>query len=158
MADKWGGRCPLSRGPVFVTSTRSDPPFEDVICQHHINLVQRLYWHWTFGMPITSFVPSVRPIYWLKHGHHLPCDQSPISPPATTRQAGQAGRSFADTMWEFSRVCGTFFKERRRWHDNQIPERHREAHCARHSNRDLILDPMVGREPLRMYAKNWIGS
>lgn len=135
-------------GPVFVTfNEKWIPLFEDVIRQHHINLVQRLYWHWTFGQAQSRrYVPSVRPIYWLNADTFYPdAIKIPSARAAKYKdKRAKPGGRLPDTMWEYSRVCGTF-KERRRWHDNQIPEKLVRRIILGHSKPgDLVMDPMVG--------------
>ncbi len=140
--------CRLSRGPVFLTfNERWIPLVEDVIRQQNINLVQRLWWRWTFGQNQSRrYVPSLRPLYWLHDDTIYP---GPIKVPSARaakykdKRAKPGGR-LPDNVWEFSRVCGTF-KERRRWHDNQIPEKLVRRIVLGHSSADdIVLDPFIG--------------
>lgn len=140
--------CEVCKGPVFVThNERWIPTVEEAIRSHGLVLVQRLWWHWTFGQHhARRYTPSLRPVYWLNDDTIYP---DPIKVPSARqtkykdKRAKKGGR-LPDNVWEFSRVCGTF-RERRSWHDNQIPERLVRRVILGHSlPEQTVLDPFIG--------------
>ena len=59
--------CEISNGPVFLSfSMKWIHTVECIIAASKIDLIQRLYWRYTFGQANkTRYTPSIRPIYWL---------------------------------------------------------------------------------------------
>lgn len=140
--------CCLTSGPVFYTfADKWIPIVEDGIRRNSLKLVQRLWWRWTFGQHnARRYTPSVRPIYWLNSDIVYPDAIRVPSARAAKygdKRADPRGR-MPDNVWDFSRVCGTF-RERRKWHKCQLPEKLVDRIILGHSKPgDRVLDPFIG--------------
>lgn len=151
--------CSFTSGPVFWTFNECwTYAVEQTIRKHDLKLIQRCYWHFTFGQNNKArYTPSVRPVYWLNSNRVYPDE---IKVPSARQSVygdkrAKAGGRMPDNLqpveidpedpeWKFSRVCGTF-KEKRRWHVCQMPEALLERVIRGHSRAgDTILDPFVG--------------
>ena len=140
--------CYITNGPVFVSfAEKYIPEIEQIICDCHINLVQRLYWFYTFGQANKKrYTPSLRPVYWLNKDIIYP--ENIKIPSARQEKYGDKRASkngkLPNNVWEFSRVCGTF-KERRKFHPTQHPEALLERIILGHSRpEETVLDPFIG--------------
>lgn len=157
--------CELTDGPVFISFAPNwTYEIEDAIYKNKIKLIQRLYWHWTFGQNRKDrYVPSLRPIYWLNKGTIYPDN---IKVPSARQikygdKRAKAGGRLPDNVWNFNRVCGTF-KEKRKWHITQHPEALIKRIILGHSKEgDLVFDPFVGSGTTAYQAyennRNFIG-
>lgn len=140
--------CVVTSGPVFISiAERWVGEMEYIIKNNDLKLVQRIYWHYTFGQANkTRYTPSIRPIYWLNNGIiydkkiRIPSDRILKY---GDKRANPLGK-LPDNLWEYSRVCGTF-KERRKFHPTQHPESLIERIILGHSQEeDTVLDPFMG--------------
>lgn len=140
--------CHVTSGPVFISvAERWIGEMESIISKNNISLIQRIYWHYTFGQANKKrYTPSIRPIYWLNNG--IIYDEK-IKVPSmrmikyNDKRANPFGK-LPDNMWEYSRICGTF-REKRKWHCTQHPEALMERIILGHSKEgETILDPFLG--------------
>lgn len=146
---RWLAKCCLmTGGPVFYCfNERYIPDVEDAIREHNLNLIQRCWWRFSFGQHNSRrYTPVLRPCYWLNNRQIFP-EQVRV-PSARQEKYGDAraaeGGRVPECVWDFSRICGTF-KERRKWHKCQIPERLMRQIILGHSRPgDVIYDPFVG--------------
>ena len=135
-------------GPIFFTIAMKWLPDMELACRDlGIKVVQRIFWHYTFGQNLkTKYAPCLRPIYWLKDGRIFP---EPISVPSARQtkyhdQRANPGGKLPECLWEFPRVCGTF-KARRRWHPTQFPIALLERIILGHSTQGMtVLDGFIG--------------
>jgi DNA modification methylase len=143
----------------FIFNERWISEVEAVIRKLHIKIVQRCWWYWTFGQNNTSrYTPCMRPIYWLNNDTIYP-DQIRVPSKRQVlykdKRANPKGR-LPDTfwghgddygmlsVWNESRVCGTY-RERIRWHDNQVNREIYRRIIRGHSKPgDTVLDPFIG--------------
>jgi DNA modification methylase len=138
----------LTSGPVWITfNEKWIGTIENILSSCNIRLIQRCWWHWTFGQACkTRYTPSIRPIYWLNN-NTIFSSQIRIPSARQTKyndKRAKSGGKLPDNVWEFSRVCGTF-NERRRWHVCQIPEGLMERVILGHTLPGAtILDPFIG--------------
>jgi len=140
--------CLITNGPVFVSlAEKYIPEIEQIIWSNRINLIQRLYWFYTFGQANKKrYTPCLRPIYWLNKDIIYP--ESIKIPSArqikyNDKRAAPDGR-LPNNVWEFSRICGTF-KQRRKWHPTQFNESLIERIVLGHSKEgEIVLDPFLG--------------
>lgn len=149
--------CRITDGPVFWTfNERWIPDVEAALRTLKIPLIQRIYWHFTFGQSQKlKYTPSTRPLYWLNNDRIFP---DAVKIPSARQEKyhdlrAKAGGKLPNNVWEFempadlwtiSRVCGTF-KERRAWHKCQLPEALVERIVKGHSALGArVLDPFVG--------------
>lgn len=140
--------CTMCDGPVFISfATKWTPIIENLVSEEEVNLIQRLYWRYTFGQSNkTRYTPSIRPIYWLNRDIIYP--ENIKVPSARQEKYGDkraaTGGKMPDNVWDFPRICGTF-KEKRKFHCTQHPEALLERIILGHSKvGDSILDPFVG--------------
>jgi len=140
--------CDLTVGPVFISFSQKYTYFiEQIVINNNIPLIQRIYWHFTFGQANKKrYTPSLRPIYWLNNNIIY---EDKIKVPSQRiikygdKRANPLGK-LPDNLWEFSRICGTF-SEKRKWHKNQFPEKLMERIILGHSKEnDVICDGFVG--------------
>ena len=140
--------CSLTYGPVFVSfAEKWIGLVEQIIREEDIQLVQRLWWTYSFGQAHQKrYSPCVRPIYWLNDPTIYP-DNIKI---ASARQKiyndkrAAKGGKMPSNVWDFSRVCGTF-KEKRKWHVTQHPEALMKRIVLGHSlPHDTVLDSFIG--------------
>jgi site-specific DNA-methyltransferase (adenine-specific) len=140
--------CLATSGPVFISFSQKYTYFiEQIIVNNNIPLIQRIYWHFTFGQANKKrYTPSLRPIYWLNSNIIY---EDKIKVPSqriikyNDKRANPLGK-LPDNLWEFSRVCGTF-KQKRKFHKNQFPEKLMERIILGHSKEnDTILDGFLG--------------
>ena len=149
LLDQWlCSACYITDGPVFISfSNKWTRQVENIIYQHHIPLIQRIYWRYTFGQANKKrYAPSLRPIYWLNkdiiydNEIRIPSDRMIKY---GDKRANPLGK-LPDNVWDFSRICGTF-KERRKFHPTQHPEALIERIVLGHSKPgESVLDPFVG--------------
>lgn len=140
--------CRITPGPVFICfNERHIPVVEATIKQHDLRIIQRCWWYYRFGQAnCKRYAPCVRPIYWLNADTIYP---DAIKVPSDRQtiygdKRAKGGGKMPANVWEFSRVCGTF-KEKRKWHQCQIPEALVSRVILGHSKPgDLVLDPFVG--------------
>jgi site-specific DNA-methyltransferase (adenine-specific) len=112
-----------------------------------IRMVQRIFWHFSFGQNSkTKYTSCLRPFYWLKDARIFP--QAIKIPSArqtkyNDRRAKEGGK-LPENMWDFSRVCGTH-GERRKFHPNQFPIALLERIVLGHSVAGMtVLDGFAG--------------
>jgi site-specific DNA-methyltransferase (adenine-specific) len=140
--------CKITNGPVFFSFAEQWIPYvEHIISANNILLVQRLYWHYTFGQNNKKrYSPCMRPIYWLNDNTIYP-DAIKIPSARQTKykdKRAKSGGKMPSNIWEFPRVCGTF-KEKRKWHCTQHPEALIKRIIAGHSlPGDTVLSPFIG--------------
>jgi len=135
-------------GPIFFSFAQNwTPDVEIAIRDLGIKVIQRIFWHYTFGQNLkTKYAPCLRPIYWLKDGRIFP---EPISVPSARQtkygdKRANPGGKLPECLWEFPRVCGTF-KARRRWHPTQFPVALLERIILGHSTQGMtVLDGFIG--------------
>jgi site-specific DNA-methyltransferase (adenine-specific) len=141
--------CEITNGPVFFSvAEKWINEIEHILAFGHIKLIQRIWWHYTFGQAQKlRYTPCVRPIYWLNKPVIYP---DAIKVPSdrqlkyNDKRAAYGGK-LPSNVWKFSRICGTF-KEKRRWHVNQHPEALMERIVLGHSREgDWILDGFIGK-------------
>jgi len=140
--------CRFTDGPVFVSiAERWVGEIEYLIRTNQVELIRRLYWHYTFGQNNkNSYSPCIRPMYWLNDPTIYP--KEILVPSArqlkyNDKRANPAGK-MPENMWEFPRTCGTF-KERRKWHPTQHPEELIKRIILGHSKPDdTVFDPFIG--------------
>ena len=140
----------LTKGPIFLLfNERWTKEIENTISNAKIKVIQRLLWHYNFGMDQSRhnrYSLCYRPIYWLHSDFIIPEN---IKIPSdrqlkyNDRRAASNGK-IPPNVWQFPRICGNF-KERRSWFPNQINqqiiERIIRGHCRENKT---ILDPFVG--------------
>ncbi len=140
--------CQYCSGPVFfIPAEKWIPIVEDMIHHGTVKLVQRIIWHYTFGQHHTKrYGACYRPIYWLNSDTIYP-DAIKVPSARQTKykdSRAKAGGKMPENVWDFSRVCGTF-KERRKWHECQLPEKMIERIILGHSKEgDTVFDPFIG--------------
>lgn len=135
-------------GPIFFTIAMKWLPDMELACRDlGIKVVQRIFWHYTFGQNLkTKYAPCLRPIYWLKDSRIFP---GAISVPSARQlkygdKRANPGGKLPECLWEFPRVCGTF-KARRRWHPTQFPVELIDRIVRGHSLEGMtVLDGFVG--------------
>ena len=146
---KWVVKCcEISHGPVFfIPNEKWTGEVEEAIKENKLNLIQRIVWTFTFGQfQRTKYAKCFRPIYWLNSKTIYPKD---IRIPSARQEKYKDKRAkghgkLPEDVWDFSRVCGTF-KERRKWHQCQLPEALVERIVLGHSKTDdWICDPFIG--------------
>lgn len=149
LLEKWISKaCQITDGPVFISfAEKYIPIVENVILNNKINLIQRIWWYFTFGQANkVRYAPCCRPIYWLNKPTIYPqCIKIPSARQIKYKDKRAAdGGKMPPNVWEFSRICGTF-KERRSYHPTQHPEKLMERIILGHSKEeDMILDAFVG--------------
>jgi site-specific DNA-methyltransferase (adenine-specific) len=138
----------LTNGPIFFTFNEQwTHQVEKIISDLNIKLVQRIYWYFTFGQnQKIKYTPSIRPIYWLNSDKFYPEN---IKIPSQRQlkygdKRAKDGGKVPDSLWQFSRVCGTF-KEKKKWHPTQLPMDLVKRIILGHSKEgDMVLDPFIG--------------
>ena len=141
--------CELStEAPVFfIPAEKWMPEVEMYIRKYDIRLVQRIIWHFTFGQHHTRrYGLCFRPIYWLNNDTIYPSNIRIPSARETkyNDKRHKVGGKMPENVWTFSRICGTF-KEKRKWHECQLPEQMIERIVLGHScEEDVVFDPFVG--------------
>ena len=138
----------VTNGPIFLlVNERWIADVEHVLREIEMPPIQRLWWYYSFGQcHRIRYAPCIRPIYWLNNPQVFP--EAIRVPSARQEKYGdkraKPGGKMPANVWEFSRVCGTF-KERRKWHSNQIPEGLLERIILGHSKPgNTVLDPFIG--------------
>lgn len=140
--------CEITKGPVFLSiAEKYIATIEKLIDFGSIKLIQRIYWYYSFGQNNkTRYSPCVRPIYWLNEPT-IYAENIKIKSDREVKykdKRAKNGGKLPNNVWDFSRVCGTF-KEKRKFHPTQHPEKLIERIILGHSKPgDLILDGFVG--------------
>lgn len=138
----------ITEGPVFFSfAEKWMPEVEKIIRNSGIPLIQRIMWIYNFGQSNkTRYAPCFRPIYWLNRPIIYP---EKIKIPSARqvkyndKRAAKGGK-LPNNVWDFPRVCGTF-KERRKFHPTQHPERLLKRIILGHSQEgDVVLDGFIG--------------
>lgn len=140
--------CNITDGPVFITfNEKHTRVIENAIYDQNILLIQRIYWRFNFGQnQRKKYSPDTRPIYWLNNNIIYP---DKIKVPSARQikyndKRAKDGGKLPSNVWEFSRICGTF-KEKRKFHINQIPEALVKRIILGHSQEeDFVLDGFIG--------------
>jgi len=149
LLETWLYKCKnITTGPIFFTfNIKWTYDVEYIIKNLNIDIVERLYWYFTFGQSSKKkYTNSVRPIYWLNSDFIIPEN---IKIPSKRQEIyndkrAKSGGKMPDNLWQFNRICGTF-KERRAWHPCQINEKIIERIVLGHSKEnDTVLDPAIG--------------
>jgi len=149
--------CQCCKGPVFfIPAERWMPIVEDLIYHNRVKLVQRIMWHYTFGQHhVKRYGLCFRPIYWLNNDTIYP---DAIKVPSARQEKykdtrAKEGGKMPENVWDYSRICGTF-KERRKWHECQLPEKMIERIILGHSRKgDMVFDPFIGSGTTMIVAK-----
>ena len=149
--------CEMCDGAVFFTfNEKWIPEIEDAIREKNIMLVQRLMWFYTFGQHHTRRYGSCfRPVYWLNRNVFYPNAVRVQSARQIkySDKRGKPGGKLPENVWTFSRICGTF-KERRKWHECQLPEKMIERIINGHSREgEIVFDPFIGSGTTAIVAK-----
>jgi site-specific DNA-methyltransferase (adenine-specific) len=140
----------LTKGPIFfLCNERWIKEVENTISNIGIKLIQRLLWHYNFGMDQSrhnKYSLCYRPIYWLHSDFIIPEN---IKIPSDRQikyndsRAAPTGK-IPQNVWSFPRICGSF-RERRPWFPNQINQKVIEriilGHCPINGT---IYDPFIG--------------
>ena len=140
--------CDCCNGPVFfIPAEKYIPLIEEMIFSKQIKLIQRIIWYYTFGQHHAKRYGSCfRPIYWLNNDTIYP-DQIKIPSARQEKykdKRAKGGGKMPENVWSYSRICGTF-KERRKWHECQLPEQMIKRIILGHSKEgDTVLDPFIG--------------
>jgi len=140
----------LTTGPIFLLfNERWTREVENAINDSGIKLIQRLLWHYNFGMDQSrhnKYSLCYRSVYWLNDSFMIPEN---IKVPSYRQikykdsRAAPMGK-IPPNVWQFPRICGTF-KEKKSWFPNQINQKVIEriilGHCPKNGT---IYDPFVG--------------
>jgi site-specific DNA-methyltransferase (adenine-specific) len=124
------------------------------IIADELGLIMRnwIIWHYTFGQQTKNkFARSHTHIfYFVNDKKNFTFNDKAVRVPSARqlvyedKRANPAGKMPDDVWNEFSRVCGTF-KERKRWHPCQMPEKLLTRIILAGSNEgDWVLDPFSG--------------
>lgn len=140
----------LTKGPIFLLfNERWTKEVENTINNIDIQLIQRLLWHYNFGMDQSRhnrYSLCYRPIYWLNNSFMIPENIKIPSDRMIKYNDSRASKNgkIPQNVWQFPRICGNFH-ERRSWFPNQINQKIIEriilGHCPENGT---ILDPFVG--------------
>jgi len=140
----------LTNGPIFLLfNERWTREVENAIYNTGIRLIQRLLWHYNFGMDQSihrKYSLCYRPFMWLNSPFIIPRNIKIASDRQIKYNDSRAANDgkIPQNVWEFPRICGNF-KEKRKWFPNQINQKLIEriilGHCPENGT---ILDICVG--------------